>query len=262
MKKLSILILTLSSLIFTSCISSEFASYYEPFYEATSFPKEYYLDAQHEQPSVIKTDDLETKYRELFSQGYICIGSSSFNSSDYDDDEMYYYINNLCKEKKAKIAIYSQKYTNTQSGSYAVPHTNYNTYTGADGFLHSIPITTYSTQYYAIDRYDYTCFLFVKMPEEYKAMYAPGITVRDLTQKDRETYKQNTGALIDSVIENSPAFYANLVHGDIVTNINGQIIRNAADFTEFQKKAFNGDKWNITIERNGNEKTVSLKYGI
>ena len=60
--------------------------------------------------------------------------------------------------------------------------------------------------------------------------------------------------------KNTTAYYANLFHGDIITNINGTKILSANDFSEFRKNAEFGDKWKITIVRNGIEKIIELTY--
>ena len=47
---------------------------------------------------------------------------------------------------------------------------------------------------------------------------------------------------------------------EVITNINGTKILSANDFSEFRKNAEFGDKWKITIVRNGIEKIIELTY--
>jgi membrane-associated protease RseP (regulator of RpoE activity) len=47
-----------------------------------------------------------------------------------------------------------------------------------------------------------------------------GLMSKSLDLNDREKYKRNTGAIVSVVMDRSPAFYANLIPGDIVVEIN------------------------------------------
>ena len=90
----------------------------------------------------------------------------------------------------------------------------------------------------------------------------PGISVADLTQQDRDNYRQNTGCLVNIVYKNTIAYYANLTHGDIITSINGTKILLSDDFFTFRKNSNIGDVWNITIVRDGRDKEITLTFGL
>lgn len=90
----------------------------------------------------------------------------------------------------------------------------------------------------------------------------PGIAVADLTQQDRDNYRQNTGCLVDIVYKNTIAYYANLTHGDIITSINGTKIFSSDDFFTFRKNSNIVDVWNITIVRGGCDKEITLTFGL
>ncbi|MCI6187269.1 MAG: PDZ domain-containing protein [Spirochaetia bacterium] len=245
--------------LLSSCVTTGFNDFYKPWYEENYFPEESYLKDQ-EIPEIIQTSDLDSKFREVSSNWYWCIGYSGFNGAELDNSEITQALTNLCNEKKAKIAIWSKEYTDTRNGVYSVPQTNYHSYTNSSGYLSSYTTTTYSTHSYSVQRYDFSSYLFVSIPDEYKIIYIPGFSTCDLTEHDREIYKQNTGCLINIVYKNTTAYYANLFHGDIITNINGTKILSANDFSEFRKNAEFGDKWKITIVRNGIEKIIELTY--
>lgn len=251
------------SLIFllSSCMTTGFKDFYQPWDEEGLLPTEAYLQMT-EESSVIKCSDLNSKFREIASNWYWCIGYSGFNGPDLSDHETRQELINLCKEIKAKVAIYSKRYTDTKSGVYSTPHNNYHHYTDINGFFRSYITTSYTTNSYSIDRYDFSSYFFVPIPEDYKIMYAPGFSVVDLSQADKDFYKQNTGCLIYIVYNSSPAYFSNLVYGDIITRINNKDIYSANDILELQKISKNGDIWNITILRNGMEKDITVKYGI
>ena len=249
------------ALLFTSCVTTGFKDFYEPWYEDNYFPAEAYLK-ENEIPEVIKVSDLDTKFREISSNWYWCIGYSGFNGAELSSSEINEALTNLCKEKKAKLAIYSKEYTDTRNGVYSVPHTNYHTYTNSYGFTSSYTTTSYSSHFYSVERYDISSYLFVSIPDEYKILYIPGISVANLNQQDRENYKTNIGCLINIVYKDTQAYYANLVHGDVITKINEKTIYSVDDYFEYTKNAKFGDVWNMTIIRNGSEKQVLLKYAL
>ena len=246
---------------FTSCVTTGFNDFYQPWHEPQYFPEDSYLGVD-ENPQIIQASDLNTMFREVSSNWYWCIGYSGFNSSNLEPSEINKALLNLCKEKRAKIAIYSKVYTDTRNGAYSVPHTDYHYYRTRRGEIRSYATTSYTTEYYSVRRYDFSSYLFVSIPDTYKAMYLPGFSLADLTQQDRERYKQNTGCFIDIVYKNTPAYYANLLHGDIITRINGTPVYSVADFMELKKSASVGDSWIVTFIRDGVEKQVSLIVGL
>lgn len=262
MKKLMFLIF-FTAFLFSSCVTTNtgFRDYYDSWDYTGLFPQESYL-AENETPVIIKTDNLISKFRETLSEWYWCVGYSGFNGVDLSESEVQAALENLCKEKKAKIAIWSKTYTNTRNGVYSIPHTNYHSYTGSNGLIHSYTTTSYSTQSYSVNRYDYSAYFLIPMTDESKMLYMPGISVADLTQSDRDNFKQNTGCLVWIVYKNTSAFYANLACNDIITSINGTQILTLKEFLNYKKLSKIGDKWDVTVIRDGNEKHLKLIYGL
>ena len=249
-----LLILTLST-----CTTTGFRDYYKAFYEENVFSDEAYL-REDETPQIIMTSNIDSECREISSNWHLCIGSTGFNGAEMGSTEINAALTSLCKEKKAKIAVWTKAYTNTKNGVYSVPQTNYHTYINAYGYTSSYTTTTYTTHSYSIDRYDFEAYLFVSIPDEYKNIFAPGISVRDLNQEDRDLYKQNTGCLINVVYKNTPAYFANLAYGDIITAVNGIPMFTAENYINYKKGIGNGDAFELTIVRNGAEKKIKLKY--
>jgi S1-C subfamily serine protease len=92
--------------------------------------------------------------------------------------------------------------------------------------------------------------------------YAPGFSATDLTQQDRQAFRQNTGCRITVVYENTVAFYANLFPGDIITRINGRDIYTTKDLYEVRSASKIGDTWDMTFVRNGQLYRVVMKYDL
>jgi len=255
--KSAIAFIIILAFIFGSCVTTGFKEFYDSWHDDNYFPIESYL-GENEIPQIIAASDLNSKFREVSSNWYWCLGYSGFNGPQLDDSEIKQALTKMCREKKAKLAIYSKEFTDSRVGS--IPHTNYHTTYDANGFAHTETTTTYSN--YNIERYDFSSYLFVSIPDEYKIAYAPGFSVADLTQEDRDLYKQNTGCLINIVYINSIAYYSNLVHGDIITRINETPIYSSDDYFLVMKKSTIDDTWNMTIIRNGQEKQIKMLYAL
>lgn len=256
----NIFFLCIFSLYFlTGCVTTGFDDFYKPWHDKGYFPEEAYLKDGQE-IKIYHVKNVEDEFRELASYWYWCIGYSGFNGPGINNDEIHTAIKKLCEKEKATTAIWSANYTETRNGSYSVPHINYHYYTNAYGSTSSYTTTSFANYSYSIQRYDYSAYLFIRIPQNRRITYTPGIAVSELTNHDREIYKQNTGALINIVYKNTEAFYANLIHGDIITKINGIRIYSPKDYFKVKNNSNYGDTWIMTIIRNGVEKEIELKY--
>ena len=140
---------------------------------------------------------------------------------------------NYAEEYGAKVALYSYAYTDTRSSW---------------------------TQYgsYAIKRYDCTLYLFAPYEQSYVQTPKIGIEWRDLNPSDRLAAQRNTGAYIAVVYEKSPAFYANLAKGDIITEINGIQIIDSGSVHSATRLLTTGSPVTMKYLRNGVEKSASF----
>lgn len=258
MKK-GFLFLIAASIFLSGCVITGFNTSFTPWYEANYFPEASYLKAD-EEPEIIAVTDLDTKFWELSSDWHRCIGYTQFNGTQFPIEEINASLRDLCKKNGAKIAIWTKDYTGTGISYNMVPYTSVHTVVSPFGSVSAYTTTNYTTQTYSTQRFDYCAYLFVSIPEENRIDYAPGFSISNLTNEDRNHYKQNTGCLINTVYNNTPAYYANLFHGDIITDINGTAIHSVDDYLNFIETANIGDTWNITVVRNGMEKTVQVPY--
>ena len=94
------LIMCLFAIFFVGCASG-FKSFYNPWFNENYFPQEAYLK-EGEEPVLMKTSDLDAKYREVTSRWYWCIGYSGFNGPNYSENAVYRSIANFSKEVKAR----------------------------------------------------------------------------------------------------------------------------------------------------------------
>ncbi len=95
-----------------------------------------------------------------------------------------------------------------------------------------IPIT--------VNRSSYGAIFFVKTKSHL------GLVVRDLDDSERRALQTNKGVVVRVVVDGTPAFDADLLVGDIITAIDGQVVGTSTTFTT------------LASERKG--KTVSIKF--
>ncbi len=189
--------------------------------------------AADEEPKIYYSNNFDSDLYFLRSIYYYPIGYAGWNGTAESVNKIESNAKKLCKRYGAKVALYSYEYTDTRSGW---------------------------TQYgsYAIKRYDCNIYLFVPYEKDYIQMPKIGIEWRDLNSSDRLSAQRNTGAYISLVYEKSAAFYANLSPGDIIIEINGSPIIDAASVHAATLFLTAGSPVTIKYLRNGTEHTAEF----
>lgn len=233
MKKLLILFIISISLI--SCATTKL-DILEKSFAASNLDGisnlEYLKD--NEDPVIINTNDPENTFLELCSKHNIPIGFANFNGPKFKD---FNYLKNYAKSIKAKYVIFGERYNKTltyQNGSI-----------GPFG-------GTLTTDNY--DIYEYAVCYLVKDNRDKRY----GFLYEDLTELQRTQLQQNTGVYVRLVYQNTPAFYSNLIRGDIIIKINDKKIFNEDNFSKELKAVSNN--FTFTILRNGVEKVINFEY--
>jgi serine protease Do len=87
-----------------------------------------------------------------------------------------------------------------------------------------------------------------------------GVMIQPVSQDiaDGLGLKAAAGALVDKAEPRTPAAEAGLKSGDVITKLNGQAVKDAADLTRRVGSLKPGEKVEIAFLRDGAEKTVSL----
>lgn len=90
--------------------------------------------------------------------------------------------------------------------------------------------TTYgSTTNYVpitVNRMDYGAVYFIKR------RFGLGVSVRDLNDTERQELQTNRGVAVRLVVNDTPAFNADVLTGDVITAIDGVAVQNSLAFTE------------------------------
>ena len=177
---------------------------------------------------------MKDSFYEFCSKENIPIGYCSFYGPKFKDFD---YLINYAKTIKAKYILFSEKYNRTltyQNGSV-------NQFGGV-----------LSTDNY--DIFDYSVCFLIKDNRNKKY----GFLYENLTEAQRTQLQQNTGVYITLIYQNTPAFYNNLIRGDIVIKLNETKIINVEQF-EKELKALSDD-FTFTVLRNGVEKVIKFEY--
>lgn len=273
--RLSIILLV--AVFLSGCATSGYKQFYNPYVDAKTQP-EVQLLAKGQAPQIFGTDNFDRDILILRSKNYIPIGYSSFNGG-YEDTK------NAAEQAKqigATLVLVSSQYTNTQTttstlflpdnkttyhSGTASGNTSYNSAYG--GYLgssntnatYSGTSTTYGTKAVPITshqrRYDQNAVYFVRSTKKYKF----GVQFNDLTPDQRAQFERNTGVLINVVIEDSPAFYSNVLAGDVLIAVDGHLVKNAQHAMKLMGGVSPDKKSSeLTVIRNGTEKEIEVQF--
>lgn len=218
--------------------------------------------------------DMQPSVQMLLRQGYIVIGYASFeaNARDYDSA-----LHAQAKKVQADIVLLSSSYAGTRTGVMPLtvykPGQTYTTYStgqvnanafGSGGYAQGTAnysgtaTTTASgsieTNYvpYNIQRNQYGA-IFLR-----KYHYLIGTRTSPLSDELRIALQQNTGVVVNIVVEGTPAFVANILPGDILLTLDGEVIESQAMLNRRSlEKA--GQVVKFGILRNGRARTVEVQ---
>jgi hypothetical protein len=243
--------------------ASGYKQFYKPYVDAKTL-EDVALLKPGEQPKIYGTSNFDRDTKLLRAKQYIPVGFSSFNG-EYEDES------NVIAQAKhvgATVVLVNAKYSNTltTTSSLFVPNSSTTYHTGSvyGGGVYggysgtsttygntAIPITTHQR------RYDQSALFFVKSTKKLKF----GVSVRNLSPEQRQTIERNTGAMIDIVMENSPAFYSNILPGDVLIKIDNHKVNNALHALKLMRQVNSSASSSIfTVIRNGKETVVTIPF--
>lgn len=250
-------------LIFSGC--NPYSQFYTDFTGGINILEDPRFIISTNEPKFVQGGDAEKDYIQMCENGYVCLGVSSFNAGSVNQNAAIGHAKNI----HADTVIVYNRYSHTVSGSMPliVPDTQTSTtfhsgniYGTGGGYAHYSG-TSYSTTYgtrttyipYNVNRYDYFAAFWVKA----KPMQL-GVHVDDLTDELRREVGSNKGVYIRIVVKDSPAFYNDLLSGDVIRRI-GEV--EVIDKIHFQKliPEAKGQKVELEIFRNGKTITKQIQ---
>ncbi len=256
-------------LILSGCAANPYAKYYNDFINGADLTKIESVKLSDRDPVILQGNDPVADRIRMIELGYLAIGSSSFNSGERSKSELI----DFAKSIRAEKVILYTNYSHTNSGvmplevpridSYSTTFSG-NTYNFNAGNVNfsGAASTTYigsETIYipYNEHRYDYLAVYMVKLD---LAKIDFGADVMPLTPAAKEKIGSNKGIVVTAVVENTPAYDADILRGDIITHIGGLRVNNMEDYFKIKRKV-RGQTVNVAIIRNGLviDKMVSFK---
>lgn len=199
-------------------------------------------------------------------RGYIMVGNSMFNSGRPESEESA--IQQAVAVGADLVLILNPTYTGSVTTALPITTptttTSYSSATatayGRGGTVTAYgsgTTTTYGTQTnyipMTIHRSDYGAVYFVRQ------RFGLGAFFRDLDDSERQRMQTNRGAVARLIVDNTPAFNADILVGDIIVAIDEQPISNA-EFLSRMLAERRGKPVRLTVVRNGNQlqKDVTL----
>lgn len=235
MKKITIFIL---AIFLISCTSTNPYTrfYYNNLGEKTvsDFP-DFILPC--EEPKLYSSNDLERDLNILIMNNYHLVGYSFFNADNVNNNLAISHAETV----GAALVLLKNKYPDSVSGiiPFELPSTQPSTSS------HSKSVGGYSYSYSSYTRTNNTKTFnkaFNKRRFDHIALYfvenGPfklGIQMIDIPLDVRKTLKRNRGAFVQYVKNDSPAFYADIVPGDIIIKVNDIDINNRNQLAEVIK---------------------------
>jgi hypothetical protein len=259
--------LAILSLLLLQACSNPYADYYKGLPDARALPN--YVPSV-EDVQLFSTNNFDPDVHVLVRQGFIDIGYSSFNAADSTVSEKQ--VKDQAKKIGAQIVLVGSRYTHTMSGAIpiTVPNvsTSYSTGTatayGAGGTVNvfgSGTTTTYGDETvmvpYSERHSDYVAVYFIKV-KLHLGLYFN----KDSEQIDIQTRKAigtNAGIRISEIVEESPAFRANIFSGDIILSIDDDEVYSHQQYMKLLNK-YAGQSVTLKIYRDGKvlRKTVEI----
>ncbi len=251
------LLIILCIAVLTGCAESGYSEFYRANFDRKTLTEEQARELKFlpegETPEVRSTDNMKRDVNLAESRNWVPIGYSSFNGELGTPQELVRH----AKSVGATMVLVSAKFSeNRQITDTRVVSTNSTTYFGGDV---TGTATTYGTTAVPVTRtqarYDQEAVFFVRTTRRQKF----GVGVDPLTPELRQKYERNTGALINIVFEDSPAFRANLLPGDVITEMGGKTVEKPADVISFTASQPANGSFAVKILRSGAEKTLNVQ---
>jgi len=209
------------------------------------------------EPNLVKGLHAENDARRMLENGYGCIGISSFNAANVNTALAIAQARNVHADT---VIVYSA-YTGTVSGSMPInypdtqtttgfhsgsiygPGTGYGSYSGSSYY------TTYGTKTmyvpYNIHRFDYLATYWLKLKQ-----LTLGVHLAPLTDEIRKVLGSNKGAYVNVVVKGSPAFYNDVLAGDVIRKVNNEEVLDVLHLQSLLN-ANKGKEIRLELFRNG-----------
>ncbi|MGH2508501.1 MAG: PDZ domain-containing protein [Gammaproteobacteria bacterium] len=244
-------------LFLSACATNPYTKFYHDRLDGKTLSQIPYIDASPCKPRVFGSHDLKTDAHTLYERNYALIGESAFQGPPQDNSKVI----KQAEKVGACVVLLHSDYLGTQTTYMPwitpnAPQTSNTTVTGdinatATTTTYGGAHTTYIPR--SVSEYTYEAAFFAK--------YKPpifGVLTTNLTPELREKLQRNTGAYVAVVIDNSPAYDANILEGDVITSFSGEEVTSGAQFMQLIHKHA-GERVHIILIRDGTTKEFNIQ---
>lgn len=258
----------LGCVLLTSCASSGYKAFYTPAEGAT--PEEIARlraapppeTPKLERSAPVSADQILSAYAQ---RGYALIGYSMFNSGARESEVSALeqgrlvgadivlvlnpsYTGSVTTVVPITTPTSTTSYTTGSATAYG-PGGTVNVYGNATTTTYgskttNIPITTH--------RNDYGAVYFVRQK------FSLGLFVRNFEDHERQKYQTNQGVVVRTVVNDTPAFFADILPGDVLLEVDGVRVPNQESFTAMATTK-SGQTVELVLLRNGATLTKVVK---
>ncbi len=261
------LILLCALLLLTGCANPYRANYVSTFDRWPGAAGLFDTAAAPAPPKLVAATDMQQDALALLESGYLMIGRATFRSARIDERQALA----LAQEVGADLVLASQEYMNTVTQSIPMtqwlPERRYTTTERVSYQPHpdSTPLISERTITQTIqgeayveyvpqttDYYQYAATFWRKA----KPMHF-GVLVQRLDEATRQRLQTNRGVIVKAVVSRTPAFDADILRGDIITQFNGRPVADPQDFFA-QVRAHAGQRVTVRLVRGSSTLDVPL----
>ncbi|MDG1859247.1 MAG: PDZ domain-containing protein [Emcibacteraceae bacterium] len=250
-------------LLLSACGTGQYGSSYRAYIDPQLSPDLVALQ-EDQDVNVLRTEDLDNDVRRYRENNFVVVGESAFNGAI----EGIGFAKNQAEEVGATHVVISAEYTNTRSYT-AYDHQDFyrtayvNRVRVVDGkrihYSQAVTVRDSVTIPYraSYEEFDQWAVFLVKSNRIHKL----GLILRDLFPDERTQLGRNSGASIDLVLGNSPAFIADVVSGDALVAINGEKVNNASHaHSLIDNLSIGGETIVLSLIKNGEAKDITFNF--
>lgn len=260
--------------LLAGCATNPFAQFYQDNTKQWPITMQQRLLPPSSEPQIVSSANIQEDARRLEERGFVPIGFAGFRGGLAGQQQL----RQQAKKVGADVVLYSSQFSHTEAGvipwlSYQPGQTyithSYGTATanayGSGGYAYgsgtysgySTTTTsgTYSTQYIPYQRqvFDQSAVFWRRMKQGiFGARFTP------LPEELRTKLQRNTGVLVDLVIEDGAAFKANVMRGDVITQMAGKPVTTVEELID-QLQSYAGQKVSFTIIRDGQTREIQVQ---
>jgi hypothetical protein len=196
---------------------------------------------------LVDPDDVAPTHQRLRENGFVQVGAAAFRGGQPSRSGL----RSQARRAEADAAVWTSKYSHTATGTsttyvYQPGRSSTSFHQGtaqasaygsggyATGFGSYSGSTTTRTQGTLVPRQQNWSVAIHDHGATFWRRTRPGIlgaSVRDIPSEIRGRLGRNTGAYVELVVNDGPAFHANLLTGDVIVSIEGRTINSPADLT-------------------------------